>query len=137
MSALLLMLHAATFLSIRLLICRNCSRVSSTLLLDANGYHLCWYCQNRSFNVDERQTLRTFKLFWRLYTTALSRALSSQCRQCPHIFQSRSAEPWRACISSTLQVMNRPACLCDAGQLRALCLCCAAQCPCEQIGTVS
>lgn len=51
-----------------LLICRNCISVCHAFLLDADGYCLCWCCQNRSFHVDDGQTLRTFKLFWRLYT---------------------------------------------------------------------
>lgn len=39
--------------------------------------------------------------------TALSRAPLTLCRQCPFTFPGRSAEPWRACTSSALQVFNQ------------------------------
>ncbi len=37
--------------------------------------------------------------------TTLSGAPLTLCRQCPFTFPGRSAEPWRACASSTLQVI--------------------------------
>ena len=51
-----------------LLVCSNCSSVCTTFLLDADSCRLCWCCQKRSFNAADGETLRTFKLFWRLYT---------------------------------------------------------------------
>lgn len=49
-------------------ICCNCSSICNTLLLNAAGHRLHWCFQSRSFKFDEGQTVRTFKLFWRLYT---------------------------------------------------------------------